>query len=42
MTMQDLIAEIKLELTGGILELEIEDHTIELAIEKSLRKLTRY
>lgn len=42
MTVLDIIDEIKLELTGGILELEIEDTSIELVIKKVLRELQRY
>ena len=42
MTMVDLLDEIKLELTGGILELEIEDSTIEFIIKQSLRELDKY
>ena len=42
MTMVDLLEEIKLELTGGVLELEIEDATIELIIKKCLRELDKY
>ena len=42
MTMTDLLDEIKLELTGGVLELEIEDATIELVIKKCLRELDKY
>lgn len=42
MTIVDIIEEIKLELTGGVLELEIEDVTIELVIKKALRELQRY
>jgi hypothetical protein len=38
----DVVEEIKLELTGGLLELEIEDVQIELAIKKALRELQRY
>lgn len=38
----DVIEEIKLELTGGILELEIEDAQIELVVKKALRELQRY
>ena len=38
----DVVDEIKLELTGGLLELEIEDVQIELAIKKALRELQRY
>ena len=42
MTTVDVIDEIKLELTGGVLDLEIEDVTIELVIKKALRELQRY
>ena len=42
MTIVDIIDEIKLELTGGVLELEIEDVTIELVVKKALRELQRY
>jgi len=42
MKTQDVIEEVKLELTGGVLELEIEDETIALAVKKSLRELQRY
>ena len=42
MTMQEVMEEVKLELTGVVLELEIEDKTIELAITKALRELRRY
>lgn len=42
MTMVDVIEEIKLELTGGILDLEIEDSTIEMVVKKALRELQRY
>ena len=42
MTIVDIIEEIKLELTGGVLELEIEDVTIEMVIKKALRELQRY
>jgi hypothetical protein len=38
----DVIDEVKLELTGGLLELEIEDAQIELVIKKALRELQRY
>lgn len=38
----DVIDEIKLELTGGILDIEIEDVTLELLIKKALRELQRY
>ena len=42
MTVQDIMDEIKLELTGGVLELEIEDKSIELVIKKALREIQRY
>ena len=42
MKLIDVIEEVKLELTGGILELEIEDTTIEMVIKKVLRELQRY
>lgn len=42
MTNTGLLEEVKLELTGGILELEIDDKTIETVINKCLRELTRY
>lgn len=42
MTMREVIEEIKLEITGGLLELEIEDPAIELAIRKAMRELERF
>ena len=42
MTKHDVVEEIKLELTGQILELEIDDSTIDLAISRGLRELQRY
>ena len=42
MTKQDIREEIKLELTGGLLELEIDDSQIDLLIDKGLRELQRY
>ena len=42
MTLVDVIDEVKLELTGGVLDLEIEDVTIELVVKKVLRELQRY
>jgi hypothetical protein len=38
----DVIEEIKLELTGGLLELEIEDAQLEMVVKKALRELQRY
>ena len=42
MTMQEVIAEIKLELTGYILDIEIDATTLESAVKNSLRELERY
>lgn len=42
MTTEEIIEEIKLQLTGGVLQLEIEDATIEKIIKKSLRELERF
>lgn len=42
MLLQDIISEIKLELTGTLLEIEIDDTTIESVVKKSLRELERY
>ena len=42
MTKHDVVEEIKLELTGRITELEIDDSTIDLTINKGLRELQRY
>ena len=42
MTKQSIIDEVKLELTGYVLELELEDATIRLNIDRSLRELQRY
>lgn len=42
MTAQEIIEEIKLELLGRVLDIEIEDKTIEDVIKKSLRELVRY
>lgn len=42
MTTQELIDEMKFELTGGLLELEIDDTQLERAIQKALRELERY
>lgn len=42
MTMEEVLEEIKLELTGGVLELEITDEDIESAVKKALRELQRY
>lgn len=42
MTKNDVVEEIKLELTGRVLDIEIDDSVIELTINKALRELTRY
>lgn len=42
MTTQEIIDEIKLELTGYILEMEIDDKTIESVVKKALRELERF
>ena len=42
MTTQEVIEEIKLELTGTLLEMEIDDNTIALVVKKALRELERY
>lgn len=42
MTLSDYINDIKLELTGGILKLEIDDKTIGRVVEKALREIQRY
>lgn len=42
MKIKDYIENIKLELTGGILNLEIPDSTIEKVVYKSLKELQRF
>ena len=42
MKLQSAIDEIKLELTGRVLELELDDSTIIANIQKALRELNRY
>lgn len=42
MTMQDIIGEIRLELTGYILEMEIDDKTLESIVNKALREIGRF
>lgn len=42
MNMRQLISEIKLELTGNLLELELPDSTLKLIVQKGLRELQRY
>lgn len=42
MKMQNYIDEIKLNVTGGILDLEIDDVTIEKIVTSAMRELQRY
>ena len=42
MTLTEYIEEIKLELTGGVLELEIPDETIGQVVRKAFREIERY
>lgn len=42
MKMHEILDEIKLELTGYILDMEIEDETIVSVVKKALRELERY
>ena len=42
MKLQEVIDEIKLELTGYVLEMEIEDATIIQVVNKALRELERF
>ena len=42
MTEQEVINNIKLELTGGILELEITDETLHQIIKRTLQEIQRY
>lgn len=42
MKLEEILDEIKLELTGYILDMEITDETIVSVIKKALRELTRY
>jgi hypothetical protein len=42
MKLEDVIDEIRLELTGYILDLEITDETLVSVVKKALRELTRY
>lgn len=42
MRLADYISEIKLELTGGVLELEIPDTTISQLVNKAFREIQRY
>ena len=42
MTKNDVVEEIKLELTGQVLEMELDGSTLDLTINKALRELQRY
>ena len=42
MTLQEYVDNIKLELTGGVLELEINDETIGKYVMQALREIQRY
>ena len=42
MDMRAYVDEIKLDVTGGLLELEIEDATIERIVNSAMRELQRY
>lgn len=42
MTLSDYINDIKLELTGGVLHLELEDKALGKVVEKGMREIQRY
>lgn len=42
MKMQSYIDEIKLDVTGGVLELEIPDETLQRIVQSAMRELQRY
>ena len=42
MRLADYVNEIKLELTGGVLELEITDDVIASLVNKAFREIQRY
>lgn len=42
MTMQDIIDEVRLALTGHVLNLEIEDSQIEAIVKKAMREVERF
>ena len=42
MTLEEYVENIKFELTGGILELEIDDETIGKAVKQALFEVQRY
>jgi hypothetical protein len=42
MKLNQILDEIKLELTGLVLEMEINDTTLKQVVNKALRELERY
>lgn len=42
MTLEEYISEIKLELTGNVLHLEIDDNTLGQIVKKAFREVQRY
>ena len=42
MEMSEILQEVRLELTGNILELELDDDTLEKIVNKALREVQRY
>ena len=42
MTKNDVVEKLKLELTGQVLEMELDDSSLDLTINKALRELQRY
>jgi hypothetical protein len=42
MTLSEYINDVKLELTGGILHLELDDKLVGMVVEKALREIQRY
>jgi len=42
MTLDEILSEIRLELTGNILELELDDNTLKQIVNKALREIQRY
>lgn len=42
MEMQDVISEIRLELTGNLLDMEVEDKTLQDVVNKALREVGRF
>ena len=42
MKLQEVLDEIKLEITGGVLNLELDDAILTRIVQKALRELERY